>query len=66
MIEYAFHFGNLNMMAKEEIKQEIAQLRELLLRCKAELGNVEPLSDRHGERVDALYAEVAEILDRDD
>ena len=52
------------MMTKEEIesvlmcKQENAQLRALLLRCKTELGNVDPLSDSHERQIDALYDEI--------
>jgi len=45
----------------ERLRGENERLRELLLRCKDELGNVDPLSDSHERRVDALYAELTEL-----
>ena len=46
----------------ERLRIQNHLLRELLLRCKDELGNVDPVSDSHERRVDALYAEITERL----
>ena len=66
MGERWIHVPRSPRTGEEMLREENSKLRALLRRCKAELGNVDPLSYSHEERLDALYGDLLFLRDESD